>query len=361
MLHILTSALLLALTGACTGQKTPTEQAETFVPVRRGALVGKRVWFGFVRSSSRVEIRANRRARLLRVAALNGTAVKKGDLLIELDKSESEAKVRELKDRFKTVTLEHSSASVRLGHAARVRGRKSTLLEKGVIPRKEYEEAVRDQRLAETDFRTRQLELEKTQREIDQTSSETGGPGYLAPMDGVVSGLASIDGPGAGEVSAGQLLGVISDTSKLALAVEVPEPHLKDIGIGKEVTLTLDAFPDKALHGKVMDVGTAPLPSGSGAQAAVFEVLVGFDSKGIPVQEGFEGTATLVVAQKDDALAIPLAALRFLEGKELVMASTSPRGPGTARGISTGLRTDGEIEVTGGVTEKDFVAVETKK
>ena len=68
------------------------------------------------------------------------------------------------------------------------------------------------------------------------------------------------------------------------------------------------------------------------------------------------GDASIKLAEKANALVIPIQSTREKDGKTLVDIQT-PNGTIEERVITTGMETDEEIEVLTGLTEADQVVV----
>lgn len=359
-MNFLVLGVLLFFIGSCTKATGKKGTASVYYPVKKGPMEGKVGWRGVVRSANRIEIRSDRKVKISKVLVSNNQAVKKGDLLIEVDRTEIEAKKRELVDKTKAMDLERNSSRFRLEHAQKVLNRKTILSQKGIIARKEFEEAQREFRVAEMEIKSKELDAEKNKREVDELEDQLKSSNFFAPMDGIISGIANLQDSNQGEVSPGQVMAVVFDPKVLALWVQVEESNLHRVAVGTKVELELDSFVGDKFQGTVTEVSVSASDPQQRSFMKSYGVSIVFDPKGKTVKEGFSGNATLVYAKKDGALTIPISGLRYMDGKEFVQVASSDQGSVQNREVKTGIQTDDEVEIVTGVSEKDFVVAEVE-
>ncbi|MBI4402537.1 MAG: efflux RND transporter periplasmic adaptor subunit [Deltaproteobacteria bacterium] len=356
MKNIVFALIALMMVVACTKKAEDGSSPSAHIPVRRSTLEGKLSWKGIVRSASRMELRAERKIKIARVLVKNFQPVRKGQLLIEVDRSEQENKKRELTDKLNALQLELQAANTKYSHNARSASRKQGLFEKGIISQKEYDEAQKEYQLSSNELKSKELELEKARRELQETEDQLKTSDYRAPMDGTISTLAALEGQGASEINAGQLLGIISDPNHLALWIKIEENHIHRLSIGTPAWIQIDALSAEVIQGRVLELAiNSAEPQG---RLKYYDAVIGFDAGKRIIKEGFGGTATVVYAKKDNALTIPVVALKYLDGKEFVVASADEKSAGTPRQIHVGLRTDEEAEITSGLTENEYVIID---
>lgn len=144
----------------------------------------------------------------------NGDFVKKGQLLIQLDDSESAASVKKLEQVI-------------------------PLLEKKV---NSYKSLYRQSYVSEHEFFDKEKELLDAQAQLEQAKFIVNAMSVDAPSDGVITGL-TVHTIG-GIVSPGQqLLSVVPVTGALALEAYLNNKDIGFVEVGQEVSVKLDAFP----------------------------------------------------------------------------------------------------------------------
>ncbi|MCX5915174.1 MAG: hypothetical protein NTX30_00640, partial [Deltaproteobacteria bacterium] len=78
--------------------------------------------------------------------------------------------------------------------------------------------------------------------------------------------------------------------------------------IGQEATFTVDAFPNLTFQGKVTDIRNAPVTV---QNVVTYDVVIQVKNPELKLRPGMTANASILVAQRENALKIPNAALRF--------------------------------------------------
>ncbi len=340
---------------------TGSDVKTAYFQVKRLPLIGKKTWRGVVRSANRVELRSERRTKVAKILVENYQTVKKGQLLIELDRTDAENKRRDLVAKVKSLEVERQASQIKWTHAKRSVERKRPLLEKGIIPQKDYEDSQRELSLTETDAKGKDLELEKAKRDVSELDTQLQSTSIFAPMSGVLSGLINIES-GNEEVSAGQLLAVVSDPNNLALWIAVEEGSVHRLNVGTKMNVSLDAITGSSFAGTVLDINASANNDGGrniSTRLKLYEVSVGFGVTQVQVREGLSGSATFQYENKVQAIAVPASALRSYQGKDALVVSAGASGSGEVRLVNTGIKTDNEVEILSGLSENEYVVVES--
>jgi macrolide-specific efflux system membrane fusion protein len=198
--------------------------------------------------------------------------------------------------------------------------------------------------------------LESAQKSNDQkaikeaeTAYEIADKAYKpVPLTNSISGevISRSCEPGQ-NVSTQTVLFAISD--RLVASVEVDEVDIGKIRRGQEAIITLDAFPNEELRGRVAKISReGELVS----DVVEYEVMV--EPQKVPRHwaSGMTANVEFMVEKKDNILLIPKSAVTESRGEDLVMVL---EGQPTPRRIRTGI-TDGRmIEVTEGLKEGDRI------
>lgn len=133
-----------------------------------------------------------------------------------------------------------------------------------------------------------------------------------APFSGTVTFVSVKPGD---QVSPGTVALSLADLSHLLVDVEVTEVDINRIKVGQEVTLILDAAPDRTYHGVVVEVGLAGVER---AGVVNFPVTVEITDADELVRPGMTAAVNIIVEQIEDVLLIPNRAVRVREGERVV-------------------------------------------
>ncbi|MCL2075486.1 MAG: efflux RND transporter periplasmic adaptor subunit [Betaproteobacteria bacterium] len=126
------------------------------------------------------------------------------------------------------------------------------------------------------------------------------------------------------------LFQIAQDLAKMQIDSSFSEADIGNIKVGQNVRFTVDAFPNRYFLGKVLQVRLNPT---SISNVVTYNVVVSVDNPDHILLPGMTAYVTIVVAQSENTLLVPNAALRF---RPPAASGQSPRGaPG---GILSGMR-----------------------
>jgi macrolide-specific efflux system membrane fusion protein len=293
--------LMLIVAGFLYMRKTKSNQASPpsyqITRVERGNLEIKVLATGTIEPYTRVEVSSSVNGRIDRVEVREGDKVKKGDILAWISSEDRIALLDAARSGLESAQKSGDQQAIEEAQAA-------------------YEIA------------------DKAYKPVPLTNSISGE---------VISRSCE---PGQ-NVSTQTVLFAIAD--RLVASVEVDEVDIGKIRKGQETQITLDAFPDERLKGKVAKIsreGTLV------SDVVVYNVMV--DPLKVPPHwaSGMTANVEFMVEKKDGILLIPKGAVNEKRGENFVMMMEDKPTP---RKIETGI-TDGRmVEVTAGLMEGDSI------
>jgi RND family efflux transporter MFP subunit len=182
-----------------------------------------------------------------------GSAVKEGDLLVELRAPELQAQIAEAESRVQAAESERAQAEAQLAAAQSTYERLRKASETpGAIAGNELVQAEQQVTAAKAVVESR-AQAGKAARAVVQAQKEV--LAYLritAPFEGVVTERAAHPGALAGP-STGALL-VLEEVSRLRLVVAVPEQYAGGLVRGASVGFRVPAYPERTFTGTVARV-----------------------------------------------------------------------------------------------------------
>jgi HlyD family secretion protein len=175
-----------------------------------------------------------------------------------------------------------------------------------------------------------------------------------APFSGTVVSV----GPQVGElVSAATPIVVLADLEHYYIDASIDETDIGRLQVGQDVAITLDAFPDVTLNGKVTQID----PLGSVAQGVVtYGVEIEVTSVQGTLRPNMTTTVDIVVARKENALVVPNRAVRRgTAGRYQV--EVMQEGKAESRPVTIGLSNEVVTEIVEGVSEGEEVVVSAQR
>lgn len=170
----------------------------------------------------------------------------------------------------------------------------------------------------------------------------------IAPLDGTI--IARNTEPGQTVTTQDSVL-VLSD--RLIVSTQVDETDIGSVQVGQNVRITLDAYSDMEISGTVSRIA---YEASTVNNVTIYEVQL--EPSEIPacMKSGMTATVVFVLAEVDDALTLPVAAVNGKPGRQFVFVQQAgPDADPERRRVQTGLSSGGQIEIISGVEEHETV------
>jgi RND family efflux transporter MFP subunit len=315
-----------------------------------------------------------------------GTVVKQGDVVAELDRSGIAARMQEVSLALQKAQAQYTQAqldsTLALATAREdIKNLEFALEEKRIAKEQAQFEAPSIKRQAEIDYEkaTRQLAQAKVnyqtkrQQSIAKMSEVSSDVQRQQNMLNVVTGVMqdfTIRAPAPGMViyvrewngrkkSVGSqvqawepTVATLPDMTEMESVTYINEIDVRKLAVGQKVRLTLDADPSKKLTGKVVQVANVG-EQRPNADAKVFEVKIAVEQSDTTLRPGMTTGNAIETAAVPNALFVPLEAV-FNEGSTTFVYRRSG-GRLTRQEVETGAMNDNEIVVVRGLEKDDRV------
>jgi len=326
-LAALTLIGLLALTWAL-GPGTQDQVARFKTQaVSRGDLAVRVTATGTLEPVNQVDVGTEVSGTIESVLVDYNDRVHKGDVLARLDTAQLEARYRQ------------SQAALTLSHA-RVKDAEATLTETGNKLRRtkdlvakrlsspeELDAADASAARAEAALAVARAQVDQAQAEVDANRHVLDKAVIHSPIDGIV--LKRQVEPGqtvAASLQTPVLFTIAENLAQMELHVDVDEADVGQVAEGQGAEFTVDAYPDRRFPARIVQVRFAPKTVEG---VVTYETLLSVDNAKLLLRPGMTATAEILVAELNDVLLVPNAALRFSPPKE-------SGGPGAGHSRSGG-------------------------
>ncbi|PYJ45840.1 MAG: efflux RND transporter periplasmic adaptor subunit [Verrucomicrobia bacterium] len=177
---------------------------------------------------------------------------------------------------------------------------------------------------AEANVKIKQGALDKAKADLEHCT-------ITSPIDGVViSRNVDVGQTVAASLQAPVIFQIANDLTKMQIDSNVAEADVGVVQVGQDVDFTVDAFPMRIFHGKVVQVRNAPITV---QNVVTYDTVIGVSNPDLKLKPGMTANVSIIVAHKDNVLQIKNAALRYrpAEATPAELGSRSP-GPMGARG-----------------------------
>ncbi|MEV6872695.1 HlyD family efflux transporter periplasmic adaptor subunit [Amycolatopsis sp. NPDC051128] len=221
-----------------------------------------------------------------------------------------------------------------------------------------------------------ELDVQTAQTALDNTTLYAPGAGTVTAINGSVgqqassgsssSGSQSTSSSGSGQggqgssnssaasssSSSGSGFITITNMTGLVVTTSVAEIDVSKVKTGQKATVTLNALPDKPVQATVSSINLTPTTSGNvvsyGAQLTLTSPPDG-------LRPGQSASVVITVAEAQNALSVPAAAVQTVGGTTLV--TVQENGRNVTRPVQIGLRGESTVQITSGLTEGENVVL----
>ena len=244
-----------------------------------------------------------------------------------------------------------------LAYAQRVHESNQGLIDGGALSQRNadndlsnYEQARAQVRLDEAAIAQRKAGLHAAQVNLDYTE-------IVSPVDGVVvSRNVDVGQTVAASFQTPTLFLIARDLTQMQVNASVSEADVGGVQVGQQAEFSVEAFPGRVFSGRVTQLRQAPITV---QNVVTYDVVIGVDNDDLALLPGMTANVRIVTAERKDALAVPLQALRFepdgSAGRGRHAATPGAKQVWVMRGgapvavaVSVGIDDGKSAEITGG-------------
>ena len=232
---------------------------------------------------------------ILKLNADFNSQVKAGEVIGQLDAGTYRANMNSAEG-----DLANANAGLEL---AQVNARRAEELFKNkLIAQSDYDQSVATLHQAEAQVKIRTAALERAKVDFDRCT-------IYSPVDGIViSRNVDVGQTVAASMSAPTLYVIANDLTKMQIDANVSEADVGGVETGQDVDFTVDAFPYRTFHGKVVQVRNSPTTV---QNVVTYDAVIEVSNADLKLKPGMTANVSIVVARRENVLKIPNAALRF--------------------------------------------------
>ncbi|WP_395612146.1 efflux RND transporter periplasmic adaptor subunit [Allosphingosinicella sp.] len=329
--------------------------------VRRGNLQVTVTATGNLQPTNEVQVGSEQSGLVTGVFVDNNDRVTQGQPLARLDTSRLQDAMTQARAGLAQAQAEVATAAATLAQNRADLSRQEEVyrVSGGRVPsrteldaaRATYQRGLAGVRAAQAGVTTAQAQVSSAQTNLSKAT-------IYSPVNGVV--LSRQVDPGqtvAASLSAPVLFTIAEDLSQMKLEVRVDEADVGQVSAGQRATFTVDAYPGRTFQATVLrvDVGanaSGSTTSGSSASNAAsstntviaYTAVLSVANPEMLLRPGMTATAEIVTAERQNALLVPNAALRWsperdaaaTKGQGGVTSVLVPRGGRGGRGGGRG-------------------------
>jgi HlyD family secretion protein len=342
------------------------------VAVELGDLARSVVATGKIQPKTKVEVKSKASGIVKKIYVDYGQMVRQGQLLLELDREELQARVRE-----STANLQAAESAVQAAEAALQRNmseaegtdipflksavdRADQLRKEGLIAKaaaeeadKAYQVALNKQITATRAIAVSRAEVSRTKAQVAQARAaleraeeDLRNATIVSPMDGLVLSRDVEVGDAVSSIlvmgSQAKLMFTLGDVSDVYVLGKVDQADIGRVFLGQRARIVVESFKEKAFDGAVTKISPLGVEKDN---VTTFEVRVSIRNPGGELKANMTANAEIILEERKGVLMIPESAILYDEKRNTFAEVPQPGSDkGKAKvaiktGISNGVKT----------------------
>ncbi len=355
--------------------------------VEHGDIARSVVATGKVQPLAKVEIKSKASGIVKQIFVDYGDTVKAGQVLVELDKEQLQANVREAQALLQAAEAAAEAAQatyerdlveaegpdvpfLKTGMERAEYLHKDGLIAKSVLEdaEKAYQMGLNKQMAAQRNTSVARAELARAKAQVAQAKAaleraqeDLRNSTVTSPIDGLVLSRDVNVGDAVSSIlvlgSQATLVMTLGDVSDVYVLGKVDEADIGKVYLGQPARIVVESFKDKKFEGKVTKI--SPLGKEKD-NVTTFEVRVSIHNPSGELKANMSANAEIILEEKKNVLLIPEAAVIYDQDRKTSIEVPDPKGEKGRRkvavklGISNGVKT----ELVSGLHEKDKVVLQ---
>jgi HlyD family secretion protein len=355
--------------------------------VEKGNLAKSVVATGKITAITQVEVKSKASGIVKKLLVDYGDRVKQGQVLVELDKEEIQARVNQQRASLEAAEAAERAARADLQRAKvdaegpdvpmlrRAFERAQQMAKDGVVSasqlddaQKNYELAANKQQLgranesiAEAKLRQAQAQVSQAKALLEQTEQEYRNSTILSPIDGTVLSRDVEVGDAVSSIlvlgSSATLVMTLGDMHEVYVKGKVDESDIAKVYLGQAARIKVESYKDRTFNGKVTKISPMGVEKDN---VTTFEVRVSIDNSKGELKPMMTANAEILLEEHKGVLIVPEGALIYDKDRNAsveIPESSSKDGKKKIT-VTVGISNGSKTELLSGLKEGSEVVLQ---
>jgi len=332
--------------------------------------------------SESVEVVSPLQSEVLEILVKEGDKVKKDQTLAILDSESLRQEVEKAQDtlelamfqqeeQLKQLQQEYQKTLNNLEEARRTYETTKALFDKGAVSQEELDKAksnldlleqalsgyrVEKGKVVSEPSQVKQIEIYRKNLELAKEQFEKSV--ISSPIDGTVTRVNVKVGRFANDTEDNKPMFVIENLEKLQMKVLVSEYDIGKVDLGQKVIITADILKGENVEGVVSRISPTGEQKSLNSSERVIPIQIDVTEKNERLIAGITAKAKILINQAENALVVPIDALRQKEDGSVEVLKVEENGSITVIPVTIGVENDLEAQVFGeGLNEGDQIVL----
>lgn len=315
----------------------PEQPAFRLAKIERGALVAAVSATGTLNPVVSVQVGSQVSGQIKEIFVDYNSVVKKGDVIARIDPESFALRVNQamsdleasrataLTQRANVAALQAEVSRAQVAHAETERDlkRNQMLVDKGFVSQAALEKtqsavaiaaeqvktAQAQRAVGEAQIRNGEALVKQRESQLAQAKVDLERTTIRAPVDGIVISRSVDAGQTvAASLQAPVLFVIARNLTDMQVEASIDESEIGRVAVGQDATFTVDSFPGRTFRGKITQVRKAALVV---QNVVTYVAIISAPNPDLTLLPGMTTNVRITVANRDQVLRVPNAALRF--------------------------------------------------
>jgi len=230
------------------------------------------------------------------------SAVRKGQLIAELDKSTLESSLvnAEADVERATASFEYQESNLACN---------KVLFDKELLAKSDYDLILFNYKTSKADLKSAKANLSRAERNVSYAS-------IYSPIDGVVLNRAVEEGQTvAASMNTPELFTITNDLSIMKVEANIDEADIGQLNIGQRAEFNVDAFPELTFKGDVTEIRLQPK---SVSNVITYTAIISVRNPDLKLKPGMTAGITIYIEEANDVLVVTKEATSFTPNQQLL-------------------------------------------
>lgn len=278
-------------------------------PIERGPVISLVTATGTINPVVSVQVGTQVSGMIKNLHADFNSVVKAGDVVAVIDPEPFRARRDQAASNLEMSKANVARARTDLAQRKRELDRVKSLVAQQFVSQNDVDVAATNFQAAEAQMNVAGAQVKQAEAALNAAELDLKYTVIRSPVNGiVVARNVEVGQTIAASFATPNLFLIALDLTKMQVDTNVSESDIGGITEGKEATFTVDAYPGYQFAGMIRQVRLAPI---NVQNVVTYNVVVSVNNEDLRLKPGMTANVSIVVAQRDDVLKVPNAALRF--------------------------------------------------
>ena len=313
--------VVAAIVGVSVGRDGRSKTTVQTQKIGRKDLVSVVSASGEVKPTRYVNVSSNVSGRIVALRVKEGERVKSGQVLARIDSTRFEAGEKQASAAVEAARADLKRMEADLEASRLAFERSQRMREQQLVSEQAFEEAQAALKMKQAAVESQRRRIAQSAAMLESDRDDLAKTVVTSPMDGIVTSLQKEEG----EVVIGAqsfqptVIMTVADLSTMEVEVLVDETDIRNLTLGQDAVVRVDALQDLKIPGHVTEIGSSAIARGTGTatisstttanQAKDFKVVVRLKDPPANLRPGLNATAEITTSRKSAVLAVPIQAV----------------------------------------------------